>query len=143
MWGTLDELHQCLLIARVKLYRKLLPDGVGAATMVAGVNSGKLTTAMLMDVKTAALKGGGSSEAKREALILVWPALLAMVGDVTPCDEQGKYALLRVAMDAFDLTGASYAPVERIVQPVFDEMNERSTNYLKRAARWSRRGARA
>ena len=47
MWGILDEVHQCLLIARVKLYRKLLPDGVDAATMLKGVNSGKFTTEML------------------------------------------------------------------------------------------------
>ena len=103
----------------------MMPQGVDTAALVAAVNCGKMTLQMLVAPKTPA-----AGEAKRDAVMRAWPALVQMMGDIMPRDNGATASLLGMAKDAFDSTHSTAEPLENVIQPVITEMTDKFAGYV-------------
>ena len=107
----------------------MMPQGVDTKALVTAVNCGKMTLQMLVSPKTPA-----AGEAKREAVMRAWPALVQivtqMMGDIMPRDKGAASSLRGMAKDAFDSTHSTAEPLENVIQPVITEMTDRFAAYV-------------
>ena len=117
------EVRTGLASARLALWRRVVPDGISLADMIAAVNCGKITSSVLIGKNPA---GGASA-----ALSRVWPLLVAMVRQLWPRDTEVEYTLLRMARELFVVGKASDHAVSVVVDGVFAEYASRCGSWLR------------
>ena len=98
LFGQLRAVRQALLSARVRWFERWAPKTVKAAEVVKAAMAGTLTVSLLVGSVAAA-----AAPAERvRALMVVWPALIALMREATPRDVTVEDELLKLAKVTFD-----------------------------------------
>ena len=69
------------------------------------------------------------------AVMRVWPAVIAVMGEVNPRDTTAQAEFLKIGVDAFDPQHAGSDLVEYLVKPVLKDMQTRYARYLANGGR--------
>ena len=75
-------------------------------------------------------KSSKASADLREAVLRAWPAVMAVMHEVNPCDTTVEAEFLKISFNAFDPLHAGSDPIEHLVMPVFREMSTTYGRYL-------------
>ena len=124
--GQLRAARQALLSARVRWFERWAPTTIKAAEVVKAAMAGTLTVPLLVGSVAAA---AGPAERVR-ALMVVWPALVALMREVTPRDATIEDELLKLAKITFDSAAKNpEAGLKFHVVPVLLEVAASATLY--------------